>query len=142
MKWMLSTTLAVAVGLSAAPRAQSGDGMGKPMKDNKMTPVTYTGCVESAPAGGLLLTHVDSGQHMSMKAKDMPMKSQDMSMNDMKDDHMMSERLRLIGSSSLDKHLGQKVSVKGSVSQETAGMQGELPAFNVTSLKVVAKSCS
>src|SRR5215467_4051275 len=111
MKWMLSTTLAVAVGLSAAPRAQSADGMGKPMKDGKMAVVTYTGCVESAPAGGLLLTHVDSGQHMAMKDKDMSMKGDDMSMKDMKDDHMMSTSVRLVGSSSIDKHLGQKVSV-------------------------------
>src|SRR5262252_3030596 len=107
MKWMLGTTLALAMGLSAVPRAQSGDGMGKPMKDDKMAAVTYTGCVESAPAGGLLLTHVDSGQHMSMKGKDMAMKSKDTSMNDMKDDHMMSASVRLVGSSSLDKHLGQ-----------------------------------
>lgn len=152
MKWMLSTTLAVAVGLAAAPRAQAGYGTGKPMKDDKMAPVTYTGCVESGPAGAFLLTHVDAGQHMAMKGDDMSKHdmtmaheagaANDMSKGGMKDDHMMSANVRLVGFSSVSKHVGQKVSVKGSASHEAAGMQGEPPAFTVTSLKVVSKSCS
>jgi hypothetical protein len=77
-----------------------------------------------------------------MSKKDMPKENDMPKKNDMKDDHMMSDSLRLVGSSGLDKHLGQRVSVKGSVSHEAAGMQGEAPAFNVTSLKVVSKSCS
>jgi hypothetical protein len=60
----------------------------------------------------------------------------------MKDDHMMSKNVRLVGLSSVSEHVGHKVSVKGSVSHETAGMQDEPATFNVTSLKVVTKSCS
>jgi len=49
----------------------------------------------------------------------------------------------LSGSANFSKHVGQKVSVTGSVSDGSAGtMRHDVPTLTVKTLKVIAKSCS
>jgi len=142
MKWMWSTAFVISV--SAAASAQSG----KPMKDSAMADkmaTTYTGCVEVINHGGsYLLTHI-AGQPM-MPHDDMmktPKKDDAGASSEMHGDHMMASAVALTGRSDLSKHVGQKVTVTGSVSH---GMSETMPndrdTLAVTSLKVVAKSCS
>ena len=158
MKWMLGTTLGVMLAMSAAANAQSAKSMDTPMKDGKATDVIYTGCIESGSGGGFLLTHIDAERHAPMKGKEMPMKempmkgmamtpdagaANGMSANTMSDDHMMAKSVRLVGTSNLGKHSGRKVTIKGSLSHESAdGMHDALPTLTVVSLKLVSKSCS
>jgi hypothetical protein len=140
MKWIVGSTLAVVLVMSAAAAAQSAKGMDKPMKGG-MSDVTYTGCVEAGSGGGVLLTHVAAGQQMAMKGHDMPMKGEGTAMKD--DDHMMPKSVRLVGSPDLGKHTGQRVAIKGSPSHDTMdGMHDDQPAVKVASFKVISKSCS
>ena len=116
MKWMWSTALVV-IAVSTAVNAQSGKEMNESKMGDKMK-MTYTGCVEAVNhAGSFLLTHVG-------------------------DDHMMSTAIALIGSD-LKKHVGQKVTVTGSrLHAMSDAMPNDRDTLAVTSLKVVAKSCS
>ena len=147
MKWMWSTAFVV-VAVSAAVSAQSGKDTNEPKMGDTMN-MTYTGCVEAVNHGGLfLLTHV-ADDHQTMMHHDGMMKS-DSEMakkdeprvpNEMH--HMMSSAVLLTGRSDLKKHVGQKVTVTGSLSH---GMSEPMPngrdTLAVASLKVVAKSCS
>jgi hypothetical protein len=149
MKWIVGSTLGVVLAMSAAAGAQSAKGMDKPMKGG-MSDASYTGCVEAGSGGGLVLTHVSTGQQMPMKGDDMPMKGEEAAMKGkempstpMDDDHMMPKSVRLVGSPDLGKHNGQRVTIKGTLSHDTmAGMQDGQPALKVVSFKVVSKSCS
>jgi len=143
---MWSTALVV-VAVSAAVSAQAGKGMSEPKMDDKMN-MTYTGCVEAVNHGGsFLLTHV-ADNHQTMMRHDAMMKSDsDMAKkdepSDMHGDHMMPSAVALTGRSDLKKHVGQKVTVTGSLSHamsETTANDRDTLA--VASLKVVAKSCS
>jgi hypothetical protein len=139
MKRMLGTALAAALSVSAAAGAQTMEQMDKRTKDHKMTG-TYTGCIEPATGGGFLLTHMAGSEDMPMHEKGM---SKGMSAGGMSGDSMMSTTVRVAGLSSLAKHVGQKVAIKGSVSHASAeGMRGELSALAAVSLRVVSKSCS
>ena len=149
MKWMWSTAFVV-VAVSAAVSAQSGKDTNEPKMGDTMN-MTYTGCVEAVNHGGsFLLTHV-ADDHQTMMHHDGMMKS-DSEMakkdeprvsNEMYGDHMMSSAVVLTGRSDLMKHVGQKVTVTGSLSH---GMPDRMPndrdTLAVASLKVVAKSCS
>ena len=149
MKWIVGSTLAVALAMSAATGAQSAQGMHEPMK-GEMADVTYTGCIEAGSGGGLLLTHVVTGKQMPSKGHDMPMKgeetameSKEMPSKSMSADHMMPKSVRLEGSPDLGKHNGQRVTIKGSLSHHTMdGMHDDQSAVKVNSFKVVSKSCS
>ena len=154
MKWMVATTLGAILAMSAAAGAQSAKGMDKgmdkPMKGG-MADVTYTGCVEAGSGGGLVLTHVAMGKQMAMKGHEMPMKgeektsmkSTDMPSKPMDGHHMMAKSVSLVGSPELGKHVGQRVSIKGSPSHDTMdGMHDDQPTVKVASFKVVSKSCS
>jgi len=133
MKWIVGSTLGVVLAMSAAAGAQSAKGMDKPMKGG-MSDATYTGCVEAGSGGGLVLTHVSTGQQMPMKGHEMPMKGEETA---------MPKNVRLVGSPDLGKHNGQRVAVKGSLSHDTnEGMHDDQPALKVVSFKVVSKSCS
>ena len=149
MKWMWSTALVV-VAVSAAVSAQSGKDMSEHKMGDKMN-MTYTGCVEIVNHGGsFLLTHV-ADDHQAMKHHDDAMKSkstmakkdESRASNQMHDDQMMPSAVVLTGRSDLKKHVGQKVTVTGSLSH---GMSETMPndrdTLAVASLKVVAKSCS
>ena len=149
MKSILGLTLGVVLAVSAAAGAQSAKGMDKPMKGG-MADVTYTGCVEAGSGGGLVLTHVATGKPMAMKGHEMPMKgeetamkSTDMPSKPMDGDHMMPKSVSLVGSPDLGKHVGQRVSIKGSPSHDNMeGMHDGQPSVSVASFKVVSKSCS
>lgn len=151
MKWKLGAALAVALSASAAAAAQSGQHMNKAMKDGGMTE-TYTGCIAPGTGDGFLLTHIAAGHEMAMHGKDMSKEhamahdaggGTSMSPDGMSGDSMMPATVRLVGLSGLDKHVGQKVTIKGSVSHASSeGMTGQAPAFAAVSLKVVSKTCS
>jgi hypothetical protein len=94
MKWMWRRAVVVAAASSTAA-AQSGKemGMGKSAMSEMMT-TNYTGCVEAVNHGGsFLLTHIG--------------------------DAMTPGAVVLAGKSDLKKHVGQRVSVTGSLSKES-----------------------
>jgi hypothetical protein len=143
------STAIVIVAVSAAASAQSGKGMDKSMMGDK-TPMIYTGCVESVNHGGTyLLTHLADDHHMGMGHDDKMKKDSattmkdESSSSDMHADHMMPSSLVLAGPSDLKKHVGQRVTVSGSVSKGSmdGGMKNELDTLTVGSLKVVGKAC-
>jgi hypothetical protein len=58
-------------------------------------------------------------------------------------DTMPSTSFALAGSANLSKHVGQKVSVTGSLSDGSTGtMRPDVSTVTVKTLKVIAKSCS
>jgi hypothetical protein len=147
MKWMWSAALVV-VAVSATVGAQSGKGMNEPKMGDTMN-MTYTGCVEVVNhRGSFLLTHVADDHmmhHDGMMKSDSGMAKKDEpgASNEMHDDHTMPSAVVLTGRSDLKNHVGQKVTVTGSLSH---GMSETMPndrdTLAVASLKVVAKSCS
>ena len=153
--WIFSTAVSMAV--TAAVVAQSAPAMGKLSKADTMS-MTYTGCVESVNHGGaFLLTKVDTVAAESMRG-DIAMKHPDTAMKSdaaktmqheqmpTTDDRMDAKALKsftLAGSANLSKHVGQKVSVTGSLSDGSMGtMRQEGSTLTVKMLKVIAKSCS
>lgn len=147
MKWMWSIAVVV-VAVSSEAGAQSGKNMSKPAMGDTMT-TTYTGCLEAVNHGGaFMLTHVaddrmaatDDG--MTMK-KDSAMEKNEPAMDDTNMHRMTPGAMVLTGSSNLRKHVGQKVSVTGSLSNGPADtMRNDLGTLTVSALKIVAKSCS
>jgi len=85
-----------------------------------------------------------------MKHDDMAMKSdaaktmqQRTPMADEKMDAMPAKAFALAGSANLAKHVGQKVSVTGSVSEGSMGtMRQDVSTLTIKTLKVIAKSCA
>lgn len=158
MKWMWSTAFVV-VAISAVASAQSGKEMSEPKMGSTMN-MAYTGCVEAVNHGGsFLLTHVgedhQSGpsvkrtptmmDHEAMMKTDSEMAKKDepSASNEMHGDHMMPSAVVLTGRSDLKKHVGQKVTVTGSLSHGMSEtMSSNRDTLAVASLKVVAKSCS
>lgn len=162
MNWMLSVAV-LAVSVTATAGAQSAKTTDKSSKAGAMS-MTYTGCVESVNHGGaFLLTKIDDSESMhgdmamkhddgmAMKHDDTAMKRKEakamnhepMSMPDKKMDAMPSKSFALAGSANLSKHVGQKVSVTGSVSDGSMGtMRQDVSTLTIKSLKVIAKSCS
>ena len=162
MNWIL-TVAVVAASITATAGAQSAKATGKASKGDAMS-VTYTGCVESVNHGAsFLLTKIDDSasmhgdmgmkhhDDMAMKHDDMAMKSNDaktmnheqMAMADEKMGAMPSKAFALTGTANLSKHVGQKVSITGSVSEGSMGtMHQDLSTLTIKTLKVIAKSCS
>jgi hypothetical protein len=160
--WGLATAV-VAITVTAAVGAQSASTMQPPAKGNTMS-MTYTGCVESVNQGSaFLLTKIDGGSSesmhgdMAMKHDDMAMKHDDMAMKGdaartMPHEQMpmagekmapMSSKSFALAGSNLGKHVGQKVSVTGSLSDGSMGaMHQDMSTLTVKTLKVIAKSCS
>ena len=88
---------------------------------------------------------------MAMKHDDMAMKGdsakttqhEQPAMADGKMNTMSSTSFALAGSASLSKHVGQKVSVTGSLSDGSMGTTHQgVSTLNVKTLKVIGKSCS
>ena len=81
---------------------------------------------------------------MAMKGDAARMKQRDQTpMADDKMDAMSLKSFALAGSVNLSKHVGQKVSVTGSLSDASMGtMRKDVPTLTVRTLKVIAKSCS
>ena len=163
-KWVL-TTAVVAMSVTAAVGAQSATAMHQPSKGDAMS-TTYTGCVESVNHGAaFLLTKIDSGgaesmhgdktmkhhDDMAMKQNDMATKSgaattmphEQTTMADQKMNATPSKAFALVGSTDLSKHVGQKVSVTGSLADGSMGtMRQDVSTLTIKTLKVTAKSCS
>ena len=149
MKWMWSTAIVV-VAVSAAASAQSSKEMNEPKMADKMNK-TYTGCVEDVNHGGsLLLTHIGDDHQTMMRHDEMMKTDSEMAKKDERrasdethGDRMMSSAVVLTGRSDLRKHVGQKVTVTGSLSHDMSEtMPNDRDTLAVASLKVVAKSCS
>jgi hypothetical protein len=164
-KWVL-TAAVVAMSVTAAVGAQSAPAMHQPSKGDAMMSTTYTGCVESVNHGAaFLLTKIEGGGAESMHGDqtmkhhdDMAKKHDDMAtksgtattmqreqtpMADQKMDAMPSKSFALAGSRDLGKHIGQKVSVTGSLSEGSMGtMRQDVSTLTIKTLKVIAKSCS
>ena len=162
-KWVL-TAAVVAMSVTAAVGAQSAPAMHQPSKGDAMMSTTYTGCVESVNHGGaFLLTKIDSVDSMhedktmkhrddrAMKQDDRAMKSdaaktmqhEQAAMAAEKMDAISAKSFALAGPTNLSKHIGQKVSVTGSLSDGSMGtMRQDLSTLTIKTLKVIAKSCS
>ena len=153
--WIV-TGAVVAISVTLVTGAQSGNTMGKPSKGGAMS-VTYQGCVESVNHGGaFLLTNVAVPESMhgdmamkhhddkAMKSDAAKMMNRDQTpMADEKMDAMPSQSFALAGSANLSKHVGQKVSVTGSLSDGPIGtMRQDVSTLTIKTLKVIAKSCS
>lgn len=142
MKWMWSTALVLVA--AAALSAQSGQDM--KMGETMKMKTSYTGCVAAGADGSsFLLTHVSGEhammQHDGMMKPDAGMMKADGGMHD-GDHDKMSNDVVLTGRSDLKKHVGQKVTVSGSLSRATPEMSTDRDTLTVTALKVVGKSCS
>ena len=159
MKWMMSSVGAlIAATLSVSVVAQSGGGTANGGKMDKMAmkDTTYTGCVEAGGApSSFTLTHLAADDHMGKDAmkkdtmKKDTMKKDTMAKDGMSKDAMAPATLTLAGSSvDLNKHLGHRVSVTGSLAHEKMDAMGKgtmgkaTSAFTVKSLKMIAASCS
>lgn len=149
MKRMWSTALVV-VAISAAVSAQAGKHMNEPKMGDEMN-MTYTGCVEAVNHGGsFLLTHLGDDHQTMMHAdakmkrdSEMTKKDEPSASTGMHGDDMTPSAVVLTGRSDLKKHVGQRVTVSGALSH---GMSETMPndrdTLTITSLKVIAKSCS
>ena len=147
MKKIWSAAMVV-VALSAVPGAQSAKETTEPPGDpmGKM----FTGCVESVNHGAtFVLTHVSDGRQMMVghdgmkKDASMEKKGEPSGASDVHMAPMMPSALVLMGYPDLNKHVGEKVTVTGSVSKgmRDGGPKNELDTLTVGSLKVAAKSC-
>ena len=154
MKWTMSILAAAFMTAWAGVAAQSSSSMNQDKKlDDRAKmdgmDVTYTGCIEAAGAGKFTLAHaVAATSHMADSMKEPPMKKNEMAMDTMKKDSIMSTMLTLSSTAvDLGKHVGQKVSVTGSPTPKMApmdkgAMAKEPAAFTVKSLRTVSGSCS
>ncbi len=126
MKWMWSSAILV-FAVSVAVSAQSNESK----MDGTMS-TEYTGCIEAVNHGGsFLLTHL--GNKTAINGDAMVKKDPD----------MMPDSVALTGRKDLKKHVGRKVVVTGSLSHDMSGtMRTDRDTLSVTSLKVIAKSCS
>ena len=154
MKWMMSILAAAVMTTWTGVAAQSGSSMSQDKKMDgsaKMVRMdaTYTGCIEAAGAGKFTLAHaVAATDAMGANSMKEPSTKNNMAMDTMKKDSMTSTTLTLSSTAvDLSKHVGQRVSVTGSLAPKMAAMdQGamakEPAAFTVKSLRTVSGSCS
>jgi hypothetical protein len=133
----------VAVVLAASAVAGAQDLKMNDKMTTMKSEMSYTGCVERAPDGGLTLGHpmASSARTKESMAKDSMVK-ESMAKDSMAHDSMMKDSTAStlgLASTSIDlaKHVGHKVTVTG-VAGDT---MGGLATFNVKSIKVGA-SCS
>ena len=144
-----SALVGMVMAATSVAGAQTENKMAHPMGD--MTPMTYTGCVESINHGAaFVLTHLSDNHMMdshagTMKHDDM-MKTKDEAMKDSAGggsmDAMTPAALLLTGAFDMRKHTGQEIRVTGVLSKASDQvMPRELDSLKVSSLKTVAKSC-
>src|SRR5262249_24190498 len=127
----VSAVLTIAVAAGAQDKMDKMGGM-KPA-------ASYTGCVERSQDGAFTLAHAtaSAAMHKNSMAKDSMAKDSIAHDSMMKDG--MAPSLGLSSTSGdLGKHVGHKVTVKGVEGNKMDGMA----SFTVTSIKMVAKSCS
>ena len=152
MKWMISILAAAVMTTWMGVAAQSGSPMSQDKKTDGVAKMggmhaTYTGCIEATGAGKFTLAHaIEATDAMGANSMKEPSTKKEMAMDTMKKDSMMSTTLTLSSTAvDLSKHVGQKVSVTGSVAPKMGPMdQGtkEPAAFTVKSLRTASGSCS
>jgi hypothetical protein len=143
-----SIALMIAAGASVASLAneQASTSMKQPKKAKTSV---YAGCIQAAGQdGGFVLTHVASGrmdvkQDGAAMGHDVMMPASDAMAADHDGGMAMPSILTLTGRSDFRKHVGQKVSVTGTLSKgATSSTRGVEETLSVRSLKVLAKMCS
>ena len=141
MKNWITPALTILAVASMGHVAGAQDKMAKPMGKEK----TYTGCIAAGEmAGTYSLTHVTTEMGMGKDAM-----KKDMAKDTMAKDAMAKPMTMTIESKTIDlaKHVGHKVSVTGPDSAMGKGMAKpdamgkNMPAWSVTSLKMVAATC-
>jgi hypothetical protein len=146
MNGILNTAIMV-MSISAAPGAQSGTAIDKPLMKNDTMTMTYTGCVESVNHDATFLLRPGDDSSTTSARSDVPMKSEVMKKGQMppdaKIDAAASKGIVLTGFADLKSYVGQQVSVTGSLSSGSAGtMRHDLSTLTIKTLQVVAKSCA
>ena len=142
MKNWMTPALAILAVASMSHVAGAQDKMAKPMGKEK----TYTGCIAAGEmAGTYSLTHLTAGMGMGKDT----MKKDTMGKDAMGKDAMA--KAMAIESKTIDlaKHVGHKVSVTGpdramAMGKDAMGkdaMGKNMPAWSVTSLKMIAATC-
>jgi hypothetical protein len=151
---MMSILAVALMTTSAGVAAQSGSSMNQEKKMDGMAKMggmddTYTGCIEAAGAGKFTLAHAAAATDaMGANSMKEPSTKNDMATDTMKKHSMMSTTLTLSSTAvDLSRHVGQKVSVTGSLAPKMApmakgAMAKEPAAFTVKSLRTVSGSCS
>jgi hypothetical protein len=92
------------------------------------------------PSGALAMKHDDMATKNGAATT---MQREQGSLADEKMDAVSSKSFALAGSADLSKHVGQRVSVTGSLSDSSMGtMRQDVSTLTIKTLKVVAKSCS
>lgn len=119
--------------MSAAAGAQDAKVETMKKTDAMKSEQSYTGCIERSQDGGFTLAHAMASDSMMKKP---------MAMDSMAKDSMMKDAAPALSLSStsldLGKHVGHKVTVKGA----NGHTMGEMTAFTVKSIKMIASSCS
>lgn len=152
---MSGVAILVAAVWSVSVGAQSGATMAKG-DTMQMKDTTYTGCIDAGSSdGSFTLTQLSGDDHAGKgKMKPGAMKNDGMAKDTMGGDHMSHDAMTPatfnLASPSIDlrKHLGHRVSVTGSLAHDkmdamdTDTMSKATATFTVTSLKVLAASCS
>ena len=148
MRAMILSVAAGVTGMFAVAVGAQSDTSRMPTHSDHMEmakDVTYTGCLESGTTGDgmFVLAHpamMDSGKKDAMMKPSGKMDT--MAGHDMSEHNMMSMMLSVSTTGpDLRKHLGQKVSVTGSVSHEMKDAATDQSTLTVKSLKMVSKSC-
>jgi len=147
-EYVLSVAIAISGIVTVVAGAQSEAGRMANHADHGMDmakSVTYTGCLQKAPMGAsnFLLAHAAM---VDPSLKEMLMKeSGKMTMHE----HDMAEQgmdpTMTVTSAAVDlaKHVGQKVSVTGSVTKAPMeSTDNDLSTLTIKSLKMLAKSCT
>lgn len=145
---MLTVAVAVVAG-TVAVGIRSATAMAEKPAQGDTRRMTYTGCVESVNHGyAFLLAKVDvaDSMHRDMAAQQhdgMAAQQDQSTMPDPKMDAMSSKSFGLAGSADFSRHVGQRVTVTGTVADPAPGtMRQDVPTLTVKSLKVIARSCS
>ena len=127
------------------PKSGSTTTNGGKMDKMAIKDTIYTGCAEAGGApGAFTLSHLAADDYMGKDAmKQDAMKKDTMTKASMSRDAMAPSTWALASSAvDLSKHLGHTVTVTGSPAQGKMDAMGKsVPAFTVTSLKMVAASC-
>jgi hypothetical protein len=137
MKWMMwSGALMIAVVLSVAVGAQAGTkDKGDKVDKKTMKASAYSGCIETGVSEGTFLLTDIAADHVGKGTLNKK--------GTIKKDTRMPTVMALTSVSvDLSEHLGQEVSVTGSVAHGKDVTANDAGAFNVESLTMIAASCS
>jgi hypothetical protein len=137
MKWMMwSGGLMIAVVLSVAVGAQAGTkDKGDKVHKKKLKASAYSGCLETGVSAGTFMLTDIAADHVGKGTLNKK--------GTIKKDTRMPTVMTLTSVSvDLSEHLGQEVSVTGSVAHGKDATANDADAFNVESLTMVAASCS